>query len=309
MFWLRHGKLISNTFHVTVADSRITRFSLSSPSRCEKCWWEWAEGDCLTSRGNSRLQRGRLQRDERHRGRSHQDRLRPRGAARQEDQRSEEQQESAESEMIRRRCCCLHRCCFVDAVGYKNNKTTSPPNILQPCYLCNEMPTTLCRINTDVASDSSRDVAVYYFQSHFAHTTGSFQLSQAGLTGVSHVIEEKSLLSLLSAGGAEPAPPPAVVAAPRDLVTSEITARSFRVTWTHASGQVEKYRVVYYPASGGQPEEKVFYLFYCWSIIILIIFIYFWSFSCLKETHFFLAINANHAIFKKLQIVLFIFHF
>uniref|UniRef100_A0AAX7TV39 Collagen, type XIV, alpha 1b n=1 Tax=Astatotilapia calliptera TaxID=8154 RepID=A0AAX7TV39_ASTCA len=49
----------------------------------------------------------------------------------------------------------------------------------------------------------------------------------------------------------------AVVAAPRDLVTSEITARSFRVTWTHASGQVEKYRVVYYPASGGQPEEKV----------------------------------------------------
>ncbi|XP_019206399.1 collagen alpha-1(XIV) chain isoform X5 [Oreochromis niloticus] len=58
-------------------------------------------------------------------------------------------------------------------------------------------------------------------------------------------------------GGAEPAPPPAIVAAPRDLVTSEITARSFRVTWTHASGQVEKYRVVYYPASGGQPEEKV----------------------------------------------------
>uniref|UniRef100_I3JJM0 Collagen type XIV alpha 1 chain n=1 Tax=Oreochromis niloticus TaxID=8128 RepID=I3JJM0_ORENI len=49
----------------------------------------------------------------------------------------------------------------------------------------------------------------------------------------------------------------AIVAAPRDLVTSEITARSFRVTWTHASGQVEKYRVVYYPASGGQPEEKV----------------------------------------------------
>uniref|UniRef100_A0A4W6BTA5 Collagen type XIV alpha 1 chain n=1 Tax=Lates calcarifer TaxID=8187 RepID=A0A4W6BTA5_LATCA len=44
---------------------------------------------------------------------------------------------------------------------------------------------------------------------------------------------------------------------PRDLVTSEITARSFRVRWTHAPGQVEKYRVVYYPASGGQPEEKV----------------------------------------------------
>uniref|UniRef100_A0A8C4IQV2 Collagen alpha-1(XIV) chain n=1 Tax=Dicentrarchus labrax TaxID=13489 RepID=A0A8C4IQV2_DICLA len=55
----------------------------------------------------------------------------------------------------------------------------------------------------------------------------------------------------------EPAPPPNSVAPPRDLVTSEITARSFRVTWTHAPGQVEKYRVVYYPASGGQPDEKV----------------------------------------------------
>uniref|UniRef100_A0A4W5L525 Collagen type XIV alpha 1 chain n=1 Tax=Hucho hucho TaxID=62062 RepID=A0A4W5L525_9TELE len=42
-----------------------------------------------------------------------------------------------------------------------------------------------------------------------------------------------------------------------DLVTSEVTARSFRVSWTHAPGTVEKYRVVYYPASGGQPEEKV----------------------------------------------------
>uniref|UniRef100_A0A8D3D0X4 Collagen alpha-1(XIV) chain-like n=1 Tax=Scophthalmus maximus TaxID=52904 RepID=A0A8D3D0X4_SCOMX len=36
-----------------------------------------------------------------------------------------------------------------------------------------------------------------------------------------------------------------------------VTARSFRVTWTQAPGQVEKYRVVYYPASGGQPDEKV----------------------------------------------------
>ncbi|XP_034401628.1 LOW QUALITY PROTEIN: collagen alpha-1(XIV) chain-like [Cyclopterus lumpus] len=55
----------------------------------------------------------------------------------------------------------------------------------------------------------------------------------------------------------EPPPPPGSVAVPRDLVTSDITARSFRVAWTHAAGQVEKYRVVYYPASGGQPDEKV----------------------------------------------------
>ncbi|XP_056154027.1 LOW QUALITY PROTEIN: collagen alpha-1(XIV) chain [Lampris incognitus] len=52
-------------------------------------------------------------------------------------------------------------------------------------------------------------------------------------------------------------PPSTTVAPPRDLVTSDITARSFRVTWTHAPGLVEKYRVVFYPASGGQPEEKV----------------------------------------------------
>ncbi|XP_037650084.1 collagen alpha-1(XIV) chain-like isoform X3 [Sebastes umbrosus] len=58
-------------------------------------------------------------------------------------------------------------------------------------------------------------------------------------------------------GGGDPAPPPTSVAPPRDLVTSDITARSFRVRWTHAPGQVEKYRVVYYPASGGQPDEKV----------------------------------------------------
>ncbi|KAK0152379.1 Collagen alpha-1(XIV) chain [Merluccius polli] len=51
--------------------------------------------------------------------------------------------------------------------------------------------------------------------------------------------------------------PSSPVAPPRDLVTSDVTARSFRVTWSHAPGQVEKYRVVYYPASGGQPEEKV----------------------------------------------------
>ncbi|XP_010771968.1 collagen alpha-1(XIV) chain-like, partial [Notothenia coriiceps] len=57
--------------------------------------------------------------------------------------------------------------------------------------------------------------------------------------------------------GREPDPQPTSMEPPRDLVTSEITARTFRVRWTHASGQVEKYRVVYYPASGGQPEEKV----------------------------------------------------
>ncbi|XP_062385579.1 collagen alpha-1(XIV) chain isoform X1 [Sardina pilchardus] len=52
-------------------------------------------------------------------------------------------------------------------------------------------------------------------------------------------------------------PQPESPAPPRDLVTSEVTARSFRVTWTHAPGAVEKYRVVYYPAKGDKPEEVV----------------------------------------------------
>ncbi|XP_028820486.1 collagen alpha-1(XIV) chain-like [Denticeps clupeoides] len=44
---------------------------------------------------------------------------------------------------------------------------------------------------------------------------------------------------------------------PRNLVISEVTARSFRVTWAHASGAVEKYRVVYYTAKVSKPEGCV----------------------------------------------------
>uniref|UniRef100_A0A8C2JQJ2 Collagen, type XIV, alpha 1b n=1 Tax=Cyprinus carpio TaxID=7962 RepID=A0A8C2JQJ2_CYPCA len=36
-----------------------------------------------------------------------------------------------------------------------------------------------------------------------------------------------------------------------------VTARSFRVSWTHAAGPVEKYRVVYYSSSESRPEEVV----------------------------------------------------
>ncbi|KAJ8353811.1 hypothetical protein SKAU_G00213780 [Synaphobranchus kaupii] len=49
----------------------------------------------------------------------------------------------------------------------------------------------------------------------------------------------------------------ATLGAPQDLVTSEVTARGFRVSWSHAPGPVEKYRVVYYPTQGGQPDEAV----------------------------------------------------
>uniref|UniRef100_A0A2K6G070 Collagen type XIV alpha 1 chain n=2 Tax=Propithecus coquereli TaxID=379532 RepID=A0A2K6G070_PROCO len=49
----------------------------------------------------------------------------------------------------------------------------------------------------------------------------------------------------------------ATIGPPTELITSEVTARSFMVNWTHAPGRVEKYRVVYYPTRGGKPEEVV----------------------------------------------------
>lgn len=48
---------------------------------------------------------------------------------------------------------------------------------------------------------------------------------------------------------------PEQIGAPLELVTSEVTARSFRVSWSPAPGNVEKYRVVYYLAQGGEPQE------------------------------------------------------
>ncbi|XP_018599207.2 collagen alpha-1(XII) chain isoform X2 [Scleropages formosus] len=42
---------------------------------------------------------------------------------------------------------------------------------------------------------------------------------------------------------------------PSNLVTSEVTHRSFRATWTAPSGPVEKYRVEYVAMSGGEPQQ------------------------------------------------------
>ncbi|XP_076016833.1 collagen alpha-1(XIV) chain, partial [Genypterus blacodes] len=47
------------------------------------------------------------------------------------------------------------------------------------------------------------------------------------------------------------------IGAPFNLVTSEVTPQSFRVTWSHAPGSAEKYRVVYHPADGGEPQEAI----------------------------------------------------
>ncbi|XP_061479123.1 collagen alpha-1(XII) chain isoform X1 [Rhineura floridana] len=42
---------------------------------------------------------------------------------------------------------------------------------------------------------------------------------------------------------------------PTNLVTSEVTPRSFRVSWTAPTESVDRYRVEYYPASGGSSKE------------------------------------------------------
>lgn len=49
----------------------------------------------------------------------------------------------------------------------------------------------------------------------------------------------------------------ATIGPPTELITSEVTARSFMVNWTHAPGKVAKYRVVYYPTRGGKPDEVI----------------------------------------------------
>ncbi|XP_048391729.1 collagen alpha-1(XII) chain isoform X1 [Stegostoma tigrinum] len=42
---------------------------------------------------------------------------------------------------------------------------------------------------------------------------------------------------------------------PRNLVTSDATHRSFRVTWDHSDSSFDRYRVEYQPVAGGRPEE------------------------------------------------------
>lgn len=45
------------------------------------------------------------------------------------------------------------------------------------------------------------------------------------------------------------------VEAPRDLVTSEETHHSFRVSWTAPDSSVDKYRVIYTKVAGGPIQE------------------------------------------------------
>ncbi|XP_075058737.1 collagen alpha-1(XII) chain isoform X1 [Mixophyes fleayi] len=45
--------------------------------------------------------------------------------------------------------------------------------------------------------------------------------------------------------------------APSNLVTSEPTPRSFRVSWVPPSHSVDRFRVEYYPVAGGRPQEVI----------------------------------------------------
>ncbi|XP_040293787.1 collagen alpha-1(XX) chain isoform X1 [Bufo bufo] len=44
---------------------------------------------------------------------------------------------------------------------------------------------------------------------------------------------------------------------PTQLVVSDVTAKSMRVSWTPPQQPVKKYRIVYYPSRGGTPQEVV----------------------------------------------------
>ncbi|XP_066579143.1 collagen alpha-1(XII) chain isoform X2 [Amia ocellicauda] len=50
-------------------------------------------------------------------------------------------------------------------------------------------------------------------------------------------------------------PAAATAEAPTDLVTSEVTTRSFRASWTAPGSSVDKYRVQYMPVAGGRSKE------------------------------------------------------
>lgn len=42
---------------------------------------------------------------------------------------------------------------------------------------------------------------------------------------------------------------------PSNLVISEVTPRSFRLRWSPPPESVDRYRVEYYPTSGGSPKQ------------------------------------------------------
>lgn len=56
--------------------------------------------------------------------------------------------------------------------------------------------------------------------------------------------------------------------APTNLVTSEVTHRSFRATWTPPDGPVDKYRVIYTAVLGGPTQEVRSAPFYLRSVPI-----------------------------------------
>ncbi|XP_069739910.1 collagen alpha-1(XIV) chain-like isoform X2 [Narcine bancroftii] len=48
---------------------------------------------------------------------------------------------------------------------------------------------------------------------------------------------------------------PILYPTPTNLVTSDITARSFRISWTHSLKKANRYRIIYYPTKGAKTEE------------------------------------------------------
>ncbi|KAF7653979.1 hypothetical protein LDENG_00076160 [Lucifuga dentata] len=146
----------------------------------------------------------------------------------------------------------------VPKIGILVTDGKSQDDVIPPAQSLKDAGIELFAIGVKNADENELQAIASHPQETHVYNVADFNVMSEIVEGLTKMICERvEHLDQKIKGGREPAPPPASVAPPSDLVTSEITARSFRVTWTHAPGQVEKYRVVFYPASAGQPEEKV----------------------------------------------------
>ncbi|KAK9958258.1 hypothetical protein ABG768_012429 [Culter alburnus] len=144
----------------------------------------------------------------------------------------------------------------VPKIGILITDGKSQDDVLAPAQRLRDAGIELFAIGVKNADENElRAIASPPEETHM-YNVADFSVMSSIVEGVTRsVCERVSELSKEISGETEPYS--RSLDAPSDLVTSEVTARSFRVSWTHAAGPVEKYRVVYYSSSGSRPEEVV----------------------------------------------------
>ncbi|ROI15268.1 Collagen alpha-1(XIV) chain [Anabarilius grahami] len=144
----------------------------------------------------------------------------------------------------------------VPKIGILITDGKSQDDVLAPAQRIRDAGIELFAIGVKNADENElRAIASPPEETHM-YNVADFSVMSSIVEGVTRsVCERVSELSKEISGETEPYS--RSLDAPSDLVTSEVTARSFRVSWTHAAGPVEKYRVVYYSSSGSRPEEVV----------------------------------------------------